>query len=57
MSAISEFFYIGGYGFYVWGSYGATALFVAIEIFLVVRGKRVITKRLARMGRLNDNAE
>jgi len=56
MNAITDFFHIGGYGFYVWGSYGVTALFIAIEIYLVVRGKRVITKRLARLGRLNNNA-
>ena len=34
MSA-SEFFAMGGYAFYVWGAYGATALLLAIEIVAV----------------------
>jgi heme exporter protein D len=36
---MSEFFAMGGYGFYVWGSYGVTFALLAIEI-LVLR-KRV----------------
>ncbi|NOZ54835.1 MAG: heme exporter protein CcmD [Gammaproteobacteria bacterium] len=54
MNAIADFFHIGGYGFYVWGSYGVTALFIAIEIYLVVRAKHTVTKRLARLSRLNN---
>jgi len=27
-----EFLAMGGYGFYVWGAYGVTALVVAIEV-------------------------
>ena len=30
---MSEFFAMGGYGFYVWGSYVVAALCVAIEIW------------------------
>jgi heme exporter protein D len=29
---MSEFFAMGGYGFYVWGAYGVAALAVAIEL-------------------------
>jgi len=29
---VSEFLAMGGYGFYVWGSYGVAALCIAIEI-------------------------
>jgi len=32
---MSEFFYMGGYGFYVWGSYGVTFALLAIELVLL----------------------
>ncbi len=31
----AEFFSMGGRGFYVWGSYGAFALAVIVEIYLL----------------------
>jgi heme exporter protein D len=31
----AEFFAMGGYGFYVWGSYAMTVVLVAIEIMAV----------------------
>ena len=31
--SMSEFFAMGGYGFYVWGSYGVAALCIAVEIW------------------------
>jgi heme exporter protein D len=33
----SEFFDMGGYGLYVWGSYGVTALLMLVEPWLVAR--------------------
>ncbi len=33
--SIAEFFSMGGYGFYVWGSYAACALAIAAELVLV----------------------
>ena len=38
-NSVSEFFAIGGYAFYVWGSFGATALVMAVES-LLIRGRR-----------------
>ena len=36
-----EFFAMGGYGLYVWGSYGVSALAIAIELLaLSARRKR-----------------
>ena len=32
---MSEFFYMGGYGFYVWGSYGVALALLAIELVLL----------------------
>jgi heme exporter protein D len=57
MSSFSEFFAMGGYGFYVWGSYGVTALFMLIEVILVIRNKRTVMQRLARMVRMNTQVE
>ena len=37
---MSGFFNMGGYGLYVWGSYGVTFAVLAIEVFLVVKRKR-----------------
>lgn len=51
--SFSEFLSMGGYGFYVWGSYGVTFAFMAIEVFLVMRNKRTIMQRLIRMARMN----
>lgn len=55
MSAIADFFYFNGYAWYVWGSYGVTAAFVVIELWMLSRNKKATTKRLARMARLQEN--
>ena len=57
MSSVSEFFAMGGYAFYVWGSYGVTAVFMIAEVILVIRNKRTITQRIARLVRMNDMNE
>lgn len=31
--SVSEFINMGGYGFYVWGSYGMVAAVIALEVF------------------------
>ena len=36
---MSEFLAMGGYGFYVWGSYGVTALCIILEIFSLKTSK------------------
>jgi len=56
MSDIAEFFYFSGYAWYVWGSYGVTAAFMIAEIILVIRGKKSMMNRLARMTRLNNSS-
>ena len=51
--SIAEFFHMGGYGFYVWGSYGVTALFMIGEIIIVLRNKRTVLQRVRRIIRAN----
>jgi heme exporter protein D len=37
---MSEFLAMGGYGFYVWGSYGVTFALLAVEVVLLMKRKR-----------------
>jgi heme exporter protein D len=39
-ASVSDFLAMGGYGFYVWGSYLVTAAIIAVEIFLLVSRHR-----------------
>jgi heme exporter protein D len=54
---MSEFFAMGGHGFYVWGSYGLTALFMIVEVILVARSKKTVLQRLSRMVRAERRNE
>ena len=47
----SEFFAMGGYALYVWGSFGVCALALALEPFLVGRRRRAIVESLRRHAR------
>ena len=49
--SVSEFLSMGGYGLYVWGSYGVTALVLFLEVILVVRRARTPTAITGRKGR------
>ncbi|MCP5273475.1 MAG: heme exporter protein CcmD [Burkholderiales bacterium] len=44
-SSWSEFFAMGGYGVYVWGSYIVTLLCVVGEIILISERRRTLVKR------------
>ena len=48
---MSEFFAMNGYGYFVWMSYGVTALFMVVEVIAVMRSKQTLLKRLARLAR------
>jgi heme exporter protein D len=43
---MSEFLAMGGYGFYVWGAYGVTAVVIAAEL-ISLRARRRAARRLA----------
>ena len=36
-NSTAEFFAMGGYGLYVWGSFGVTVLALVIEVWLIRR--------------------
>lgn len=52
MSA-AEFFHMGGYALYVWGSFGAAMLLMILEPILLKGRRRNILKQIARMARIN----
>jgi len=41
----SEFFSMGGYGFYVWGSYAVTLIALGGEVIFLLRRKKNLTSR------------
>ena len=47
-NSFSDFLHMGGYGFYVWGSFGVTALIMAIEPIVVARNRKNTIARLKR---------
>lgn len=45
-SGVSAFLMMGGYGGYVWGSYGVAALCIALEIALLAARHRRLRREL-----------
>jgi len=42
----SQFFSMGGYGLYVWGSYGITFVLLAGELLMLWKRKRNLARRV-----------
>ncbi|MGA9394805.1 MAG: heme exporter protein CcmD [Azonexus sp.] len=53
-NSFSDFIAMGGYGFYVWGSFGVTALIMTIEPIMVARNRRITIARLKRQLRADS---
>jgi heme exporter protein D len=47
-NSAAEFFAMGGYGLYVWGSFGVCAVVLALEPFLLSRRRQAILQSLRR---------
>lgn len=45
-NSVSEFFAMGGYALYVWGSFGATALVMLVESWLIRSQRKHILRNL-----------
>ena len=56
-ASFSDFIAMGGYGFYVWGSFGVTALIMAIEPIVVIRNRKSTIALLKRQLRADARAE
>ncbi|MEK6335783.1 MAG: heme exporter protein CcmD [Acidobacteriota bacterium] len=44
-SSLSEFLSMGGYGLYVWGSYGVTLVLLGGEVIMLWKRKRNLANR------------
>ncbi|MBU3698344.1 heme exporter protein CcmD [Dechloromonas sp.] len=47
-NSFSDFLHMGGYGLYVWGSFGVTALIMIVEPIVVARNRKATISRLKR---------
>ncbi|MBK7647189.1 MAG: heme exporter protein CcmD [Betaproteobacteria bacterium] len=56
-NSFADFIAMGGYGFYVWGSFGATVLIMAIEPIVVIRNRKSTIARLKRQLRADTRAD
>jgi heme exporter protein D len=45
-NSVGDFFAMGGYAFYVWGSFGACALAMAVESLLLRQQRRELLRSL-----------
>ena len=55
-NSFSDFLAMGGYGLYVWGSFGVTALIMAIEPIVVARNQNATKARLKRQVRAESRS-
>ena len=46
-ASLSDFFAMGGYGFYVWGSFLVSFICMAGEIILVLNRRRTLLRQLS----------
>ena len=47
-NSFGDFLHMGGYGLYVWGSFGVTALIMFVEPIVVARNRKSTISRLKR---------
>lgn len=45
-NSVSDFFAMGGYAFYVWGSFGLTAVVMALETLLIRNQRTELLRNL-----------
>ena len=49
--SVNEFFHMGGYALYVWGSFGACAVAMLVEPLLLHRQEQAVMRSLRRQQR------
>lgn len=50
--SVAEFFDMGGYALYVWGSFGVSALLMVLEPIMLRNHRRAVLQRIARIIRI-----
>jgi heme exporter protein D len=53
-NSFADFLAMGGYGFYVWGSFGVTVLIMALEPITAARTQKLTIARLKRQLRAEN---
>lgn len=56
-SSWSEFFSMGGKGFYVWGSYGVTLVLLVAEVVMLRARKRRLVRDAPRIEAKTGNSQ
>jgi heme exporter protein D len=56
-NSASEFWAMGGYGLYVWGSFGVTALVMGVEVVLAILRHKHIRESLRNPPAVQDSAQ
>ncbi|WP_374325299.1 heme exporter protein CcmD [Azonexus sp.] len=56
-NSFADFIAMGGYGLYVWGSFGVTALVMLIEPIAVGRSRKTTIARLKRQLRAESRSK
>ena len=51
--SFSAFLHMGGYGFYVWSSFGLSFALLAFELIQLSARRRTLLKRLGQIQKLN----
>lgn len=55
-ASASDFLAMGGYGFYVWGSYGAVVAIIVIELWLLRARRRGAVSEVRHETRSGESA-
>ncbi len=53
----ADFFAMGGYALYVWGSFGACLVFMVLEPWFVMRRKSLSLARIKKVIKANEHIE
>lgn len=56
-ASAGDFFAMGGYAFYVWGSYFVTLVLILVEVMMVRQRRRSVAARLARSAGVDEKGE
>jgi heme exporter protein D len=54
---IAEFFSMGGFGFYIWTSFGLTFLLMFAEVLYLRQQRRTNLKRIQRIRKMNAGSD
>jgi heme exporter protein D len=54
--SVAEFFNMGGYAFYVWGSYGVALLVFVVEILMVNHKRKIALQQVRLMREAGEEA-